>query len=345
MARHPARYLAVAAVLSAVTSLPAAGRRDPFAFLAPDVVVTPTDRAALDAGETAVRVLPGRDGFLSLLAIVRVDVAAERLLAWSRNVETWQRGKYVPEIGRLSVPPRIEDLNGLTIDPEDLEALEKCRPGRCGLKLSDPEIERIQKVDGRASIEALFRQFLVERATEYGARGDADTLPYHDHKVPVRVQDAFAAILQRLEFFPRNLAHYADYLHQYPHAQNGAVNESFLYWSKETLGMKPIIGITHFSAARFATPSLPDAVVIGKQVYATHYKEAALTMTALTGDGSSRYLVYVHRSQVDAFGGFLGGAIRRIVERRVRSEAPGVLLGLRNRLASGEPANGAVQPK
>jgi hypothetical protein len=342
MARLTANYLTVAAVLSAVVGVPAAGQRDPFVFLAPDVVVTPVDRAELDAGQTVVRVLPGRDGFLSLIALVRVDATAGRLLAWSRSVEILQKGKYVPEIGRFSVPPHSADLQGLTIEPEDLEALEECRPGRCSVKLSDEEIARVQGVQGPSKREALFRQFLVERASAYGARGDADMLPFHDHKVPLRPQEAFAGLVRRLEFFPRNLACCAEYLRGYPQTQNGDGRESFLYWSKETLGLKPIISITHFSAARFSAPEMPEAVVIAKQVYATHYRDAALTMTALTGDSTGKYLVYVHRSQVDAFGGVFGGVVRRVVERRVKSEAPGVLLGLRKRLASGEPANGAV---
>lgn len=325
-----------------IATLPAGGRRDPFAFLAPDVVVSPAHRAELDSGQTVVRVLPGRDGFLSLIAIVCVDATADRLLAWSRSVEALQKGKYVPEIGRFSVPPRVEDVQGLTIDAEDIDALQECRPGRCGLKLSDEEIDRVQAARDRSDVEALFRQFLVERATVYSARGDADILPHHDHKLPVRPQDAFATIVSRLEFFPRNLAGYAEYLRGYPETQKADGRESFLYWSKETLGMKPIISITHFSAKRFNSPGMPDAVVVAKQIYATHYKDAALTVTALTGDPSRRYLVYVHRSQVDAFGGVFGGLVRRVVERRVKSEAPGVLLGLRKRLASGEPPNGAV---
>ena len=345
MTRVTARNLALAAAFSAGFTFREADRRDPFAFLSPDIVVTPADRARLDAGQTFVRVLPGRDGFLSLMAIVQVDTSADRVLAWSRSVEALQKGKYVPEIGRFSLPPHVEDLQGLTIDSEDVDALEQCRPGHCGLKLSDIEIARLQAAQSRAQLDALFRRFLIERATDYAAGGDAETLPYHDHKAPVRPQDAFAAVLQRLEFFPRNLACYAEYLRRYPQPPGSEVRESFLYWSKETLGMKPIISITHFSAARFATPSLPELAVVAKQVYATHYKDAALTMTALTGDADSRYLVYVHRSHVDAFGGVFGGVLRRMVERRVKAEAPSVLLDFRKRLESGEPPNGAVQSK
>jgi hypothetical protein len=340
-----ARFFVAAAVLSAGVTLAGAGWRDPFAFLAPDVVVTSADHAQLDAGQTLVRVLSGRDGSLSLVAIVRVSATAERLLTWSRSVEALQKGKYVPEIGRFSQPPRLEDVQGLTLDADDIDALERCRPGRCGLKLSAAEIARVQLTRGRDQLDALFRRFLIERATEYTVRGDGAALPYHDHEQPVRPQQAFAAIVQRLEFLPRSLACYADYLRSYPRSPDGHVRESFLYWSKENLGMKPVISITHFSAARFGLPDVPDTVVVARQVYATHYKDAALTITALTGVGEQKYFVYVHRSQVDAFDGVLGSVVRRMVERRVKAEAPDVLLGVRKRLESGDPAHRAEQSR
>jgi hypothetical protein len=47
--------------------------------------------------------------------------------------------------------------------------------------------------------------------------------------------------------------------------------------------------------------------------------------------------VYLNRSHVDAFQGLLGGMVRRVVERRVKAEAPSVLRGLRLRLESGPP--------
>jgi hypothetical protein len=332
-----ARCLTLVAVVLASLSIAQAGRRDPFAFLAPDIIVASSDRNDLDAGQTFVRVMPGRDGFLALSAIVRADVTSDRLIAWARSVEALQKGKYVSEIGRFSVPPRLDDLRDLTVDTDDLDALERCRPGSCGVKLSDEEIGQVSSAGGRMQVEAAFRQILVNRAAAYMQNGDAQALPYHDHKTPVSPQDAFTAVVQRLEFLPRSLRCYADYLRRYPQPHDGHVRESFLYWSKETLGMKPIIGITHFSAARFETSDMPDVAVIAKQVYATHYKDAAITVTALTSDYARKYLVYVHRSRVDAFQGLFGGMVRRIVERRVKAEAPSVLLGVRKRLESGDP--------
>ena len=341
MGARSARFSAVAGALLLLTiGVPRAASVNPFDALLPDVSISEPERARLDLGETVVRVTPGRDGFLSLTAVVRIDVTSERLIAWTASVEALQKGKYVPEIGRFSSPPSVEDLQGLAIEDDDLDDLAKCRIRDCGVKLSSVEIASLGGRRNRAAMDVALRRVLVQRATDYLARGDVCALPYHDHSEPVTPAAIFQALLQRLEFFPRSLRCYATYLQAYPDAADGHVRQSFLYWSKESLGMKPIISITHFSAARFDAPGLPQAVVAAKQVYASHYKNASLTVTALVADEGGHYLVYINRSHVDAFQGMFGGMVRRIVERRVKAEAPGVLLGLRKRLESGDPPNG-----
>ncbi len=47
-------------------------------------------------------------------------------------------------------------------------------------------------------------------------------------------------------------------------------------------------------------------MVTSKQVYASHYLNAALTVVALTGPENGRDLVYVHRSHVNALEGPFG---------------------------------------
>jgi hypothetical protein len=193
----------------------------------------------------------------------------------------------------------------------------------------------------RAALELAFRRRLVRRAAEYLTSGDERVAPYVDRKTPVHPAEMFVSVLQRFQCLPRNLPCLADYLRAYPASPDQHVQNSFLYWSKETLGMKPTITITHFSVAHFSAARMPNAVVVAKQMYATHYKNASITATALASDGDSRYLVYVNRSRVDAFHGLFGGVIRRIVERRVKAEAPRVLQALRQRLQGGDPpANG-----
>ena len=323
-----------AAVVLTMAATPLASPPAGLGALAPDVALTNDERQRLAQGQAIVRVTAARDGHVALTGIVRVDVTPERLLRWTSNVEALQKGKYVPEIGRFSAAPRVEDLRGLTIDRDHLEDLEDCRPGDCGVKLSASEIAIIA---GRRSADliARFRGIIVARATQYQQHGPRCMLPFHDHRDAVNPAAVFNELLQRLPFFRQSVPAYADYLQGEPNA--AGAQESFLYWAKENLGMKPVISITHFSARRFADPALPEVVVVAKQVYASHYRNGSISVTALVVESGTRYLVYLNRSHIDAFQGLFGGVIRSTVERRVRREAPGVLQNLRKRLESGDP--------
>jgi hypothetical protein len=336
----------MALMASTATSRPEATLPDPFAFLSPDVIVSPGERTMLETGGTIVSVLPGRDGYLALSAIVRIDVPIERAVAVLSDVEQLQRGKYIPEIARFSTPPQLDDLRGLTLDPEELQELRTCQPGDCPVKLSAREIAQLRSVGGdSASLDLAFRRMLVARAIDYEVHGDECAPPYHDHKTAVRPADAFFSVLQRLPFVQRHFAGYASYLTGYPSVPQREVAQSFLYWSKETLGMKPIVSLTHLSVFLVRGAGLPEAMIVAKQIYASHYKNASISITAIAADDTSRYLVYVNRAQIDAFRGVFGGFVRHLVERRVKTEAPTVLKGLRRRLESPDAGTNPARPR
>ena len=115
--------------------------------------------------------------------------------------------------------------------------------------------------------------------------------------------------------------------------------ESFLYWSKESLGAKPIVNITHVAMIESRDERIREAIVAKKQVYASHYILASLSFMAISAspDGAHQYLVYLNRSRSDVFDGLFGGLIRRTIARRLRAEAPEALKVLRERLESGDP--------
>jgi hypothetical protein len=129
----------------------------------------------------------------------------------------------------------------------------------------------------------------------------------------------------------------AEYLSGYPRVNHPDVVDTFLFWSRETLGFKPITNITHLTLMQSDTPEMPGALVISKQVYANHYKDAAVAVTAIVGSPGRPDLVYAHRSEVDVLDGVRGGVTRHMIERRVRQEAPAVITALRIRLESGDP--------
>jgi hypothetical protein len=319
----------------------------PFAFLMSDIRIDNPERLRLESDKAIVRVLPAVHRELAIVAAVRVNAPAERLHTWTREIEALQRGKYLPVIGRFSDPPALEDLSGLELDARDVRELQKCRPGKCGVKLAAVEIERLraQMDESPGALEAVrheFRQIVLDRARQYLAEGDLGLPPYHDDRVPVSADVEVASLLPRLGLPEPLVPGVADYLQWFPRVMNPNVVDSFLYWSTETLGAKPIASVTHVTLLRGEGPGGLTTLAVSKQVFASHYRDGAMSVTAVTGTGSERYLVYVHRSHIDVLQGVLGGLVRGVIERRVRNEAPAVLHALRARLERGDPPQGGV---
>ena len=327
---------------------------EPWRFTLPDAVLNDGNSAKARAGIAVVEVLPARDREVAVFGVVKIRIDSDRLLSWVRQVEDLQRSTYVPIARRFSDTPTLDDVRELTLDDHDLDDLRACRPGDCGLKLSAAEIRDIRLAISRAGAEwkrvalMAFRRVIVERASAYIIAGHAGAAPYHDHEVPVSPADEFNVLSRHMKLDEAAPTGMASYLRSYPRSTEPGA-ESFLYWSKETLGgSKPIIAITHvsvFSPQPHGDEALrknraTDAVTVAfTQVYASHYLTASLSLTSITpaAAGSPRYLVYMRRSRADVLGGAFAGIVRRLIERRVRSEAPRALDSLRRRLETEPP--------
>ena len=261
---------------------------------------------------------------MTLVAAVKLEADAPRLVAVTGRIEQLRKGPYVPEIGRFSNPPRIEDLDGLTIDPVDADELRGCRPDDCGLKLRPAEIRDLKTAFAEprerqsTALHTAFRRVVLARAQEYMQTGRSDGPP----PPPFLVQH-----------WPQLSKH----IQQFPKAPI-AETESLLYWSKEKVTGKPIVSATHVTIAHAGSADLPAPVVVSRQIFATRYVDGAWgAATIARGEEGARYLVYVNQSQVDLLRGMFAGVVRSIVERRLRGEADDLLQAIRRRLEGGDP--------
>jgi hypothetical protein len=322
----------------------AAGARatpDAFAFFQPTVTITADDRRHLDRGEPVARALPAKDREIAVLAAVRVDIDGDRLVTWMRRIDALKKSTYVLAIGRFSTPPAAADLAGLALDSEELSEILKCRRGDCGLKLSSGEMAQLQQASqassrSPAALQQAFRELIVQRVNAYLADGHAALQPYEDHAGQTSPATTFARILQNSTFLTAHEPRLVEHLSRSPKAPTADV-ESFIYWSKERIGGKATISATHVNIVRSREPGMPEALVAAKQIFATHYVNASLGVTAILSNGGAHYLVYLNRSDVDVVGGMFGGLVRYFVQRRLKAEAANVLLGLKQRLEGGEP--------
>jgi hypothetical protein len=346
---------AAAAVALSITTGPFGDaeqpRSDPFQFLAPSVVVSAVDRERIDRDEVLARVLSGKSGQLAVFVATRLDAPPDALVTWMRAIAELKRSEFVLAIGRFSDPPRLSDLDDLTLDPGDLDAIQRCRPGDCGLKLSTGEIESLTAamaaagVQRREVVQQEFRRLIVERVQQYRAGGPAVLQPPADRKKSRRPDDALSAIVEQSPYLAK-LPQVVSWLKDYPHADSGV--ESFFYWSKELYGGgKPVISITHLGIVRPESDHrLPAILVAGKQIFATHYLEGGLGLTMVLRDATlgTAYLAYINRSQVDMLRGFFGTFVRGALEDRVERQAPLIVRGLRARLESGNPPDEVSDP-
>jgi len=334
----------VAGTLASLAAQTPAATSNPFAFFQPVVTVNDRDLRALDAGEAVVRIPPASAGEAVVFTAITVNVTPPRFAAWMDNIVELKKNPSVLAVERFSPEPCLNDLRALTLDDADLTDIRRCRPGKCGLKLSAAEIAQLQRAaasapvqDWKPAVQMEFRRVMLQRVQRYVTAGHTDAA-YDDRATPVLLSQKFSGILQRSTNLTRSLPRLADYLQHFPRASFPEV-ESFFYWSKERFAGKSQISITHMSLLRPSDPAQPLVVAAGKQVFATHFVDGALSITTLLkgpADGRN-YLAYLSRSEVDLLSGFFGGIARKAMSYRINSEAPDILRRLRSRLEAVPP--------
>ncbi|HXH07614.1 MAG TPA: hypothetical protein VNI83_13615 [Vicinamibacterales bacterium] len=306
---------------------------------------TEGERRRLAAGHVVVASQPRRGDEVAMAAAVAVDVDGERFVAWMQHIDQLYRSRFVPAIARFSARPRLADLDGLTLDHDDLEDLRRCRPGDCGLKLSAAEMAAIRRAirdagqNWRRAAEEAFRQAVLGRVDAFLDGGHDACPPYEDHLPPVHPADELAALLAGMPsgWLPDPTVLAALKARTVP---TDAPIESFLYWAKEApSGSKPLITVTRVMIHPGAGPA--EITVTAEQVYASHYLTASLTVTALLRDAATgrAYLVYLRRARADVFRGVLGKLVHRALEGRMRSAASAGLATLRARLERAVPVS------
>ena len=327
-------------IIYIVQALSPEASADPFEFFQPSIVITAGERARLDQGNPFARVLEANGLEVAVLAGIPVNIDGDRLVAWERKIEDLKKSPYVLQIGRFSDPPRMEDLAGLELDSSDVKSIRSCRPGDCELKLSGEEMARLQRSaehSGHQSseVQQAFRQVILDRVQQYLANGQipAD----EDHHKRMDPSSRFGSLLNHMPFLTERLPELAKTLREFP-MNTGPGVESFFYWSKERLARKVMISVTHVTMVRNQDPGLPEVLIIGKDVFSTHYIDASLSVTALMrGEtNGTNYLVYVNRTEVDVLHGVFGGMIRKSIQDHMKN-AGKVLMDLRERLESGDP--------
>ena len=279
---------------------------------------------------------------IAMLGAIRIQVPAAFYIEQLRDVVGFKKSESVPQIGMFGSPARLEDIKELTLEASDLAALSRCRPGSCGVQLSSDALRQFQQAapwrsaDPAAAANRIMRGVLVDMVNAYRESGDAALMTYVDAKQPVSVAGEFHAMIgsrpSLLERFP--LLHH--HLLQFPRPAAAGDVQDIIYWSKEQLGPRGVVSVTHLAIARLTDSAPSMFAVASRQIYGSHYFDASLGLTVLLRDNASpapaSYLLYVNRTRLDALGGLLGGLKGAVVRSRTRAAMLNSLIEARDRV-------------
>jgi hypothetical protein len=308
------RLLPTTALLVATAGLAAAAEDPARTFLRRTIGLTDAQLAAIDAGRVVTKALPSSDKpEIAVFGAVRLrgDHAAfvGRL---KRELGVTRRGG-VLEIGRFSDPPRVEDLEALTLDPGDFDAARVCRPGDCDIKLARSAMDRIRREidwkagDARARATALMKQMLVEFTAAYRHGGTAEMATYADKERPLDTPAEFRKLLAASPYLVEYVPELHRYVEEYPKGSLAGAEDVF-YWWKDRFAPKPTISVFHATGWTHPTGAL--SLVATKRIYASHYFQAGLDLLAVVpAPGGGFYLMDLYRVRVDPPTGMLSGVI------------------------------------
>ena len=286
-----------------------------------------TDLAALQRGETVVRLAPAQDKReVAVSGLVTLRANADEFLRSYREGLTRKSNAAVIEIGTFSAVPALVDLESLTLEAQDIEDLKQCAVGDCEIKLSTAMIQRFaSEVNWQAPNYAqqatqLFKTILLEYVKDYRSRGDAALIEYHDKQNEVRLADEHQALMRASGYLTGVFA-------ELPRmASEMQPLEELLVWSKIKFGLKPVIAINHVTIYKRDRELGPQILSVSKQIYANHYFNSSLALTGfVTVAGPTSYLVYENRSRADGLEGPFGKLKRGIVQKKALEGLRGIL--------------------
>ncbi|MFN2533384.1 MAG: hypothetical protein ABR555_19035 [Pyrinomonadaceae bacterium] len=305
-------------------------------------VLEPTDFVALEQGEPVVRLLPSSDKReIALYGLVRVHASTQTFLQSFRDTMASKSSSAILEIGRFSLTPTLADLRNLTLEARDIEDLKQCVAGNCQVKLSAEMIDRFHKdVDWQAPEYAqqatdVFKNMLLSYVHDYLRRGDNALIEYNDKSTSVKLAAEQHSLLSASRSVDDIFKSFPDTLSNVS-GREFEVLENAIVWSKIKFGLKPVLGINHIIIFKRRQESGPQILIVSKQIYANHYFNSSLGLTAFVDNQNSNsgsYLFYENRSRVDGLGGMFDKLKRGMIERQSIDGLKGILGTTRANLA------------
>lgn len=315
---------------------------EPFKFFREYVGLNDRQIATIQSGKALARVLESRTpDEVFVFGAVYVESTPENYVKLASNIDALRRLPNYLAIQEFSDPPQLSDLDGFTLDEQDIQELKKCKPGHCEVQLPSEAMEAFQQSvdwsspDAAEQVNRLAKKMTLEAITRYQQGGNAALGTYRDKAHPSVVADTFRSLLSRSKALPVYLPELDHYLLDYPNAPSEHIKSKF-YWEKVNFGLKPTVRVVQAIVYRDASTTGPKYAIAIKQLYASHYFETALDLTfcvpATENGRPGFYLITVKGSEQAGLTGLKGGFVRKVAVDKTRSSLERALAAIKQRL-------------
>lgn len=275
---------------------------------------------------------------------VYIDSTPESYLKFASDIDQLRKLPGYLAIRKFSDPPRLSDLEGFTLDDDDIKQLKNCKPGSCEVQLPAESMDEFEKkvnwsaADAANQVNRLGQQMTLEALQQYIDGGNEALGTYRDKKHPTAVAETFASLLSRSKALPVYLPELDRYLLDYPAAPSGQIQSQF-YWEKINFGLKPTLRIVQAIVFHGVGPTEPAYAVAVKQLYASHYFETALDLTVCVRATDAPglhgfYLITIKGSQQAGLTGLKGSIVRKVAVDKTRSSLERALAAIKQKLES-----------
>jgi len=273
---------------------------------------------------------------------VYVNSTPEKYLKLASDLDELRRLPSYLAIRQFSNPPQLADLDGFTLEPDDIKQLKNCNPGRCDVQLPSEVMDVFKQsvnwsaADAANQVNRLGQKMALDVLEKYIHGGNAALGTYRDKHNPAAVAETFQSLLSRSKALPVYLPELDRYLLEYPQAGSENIQSEF-YWEKVQFGLKPTLRIVQAIVYRGPRATDPAYAIAEKQLYASHYFETALDLTVCVMDQANPerpgfYLITLKGSQQAGLTGLKGGIVRKVAVDKTRSSLERALEAIKQRL-------------
>lgn len=299
---------------------------------------------AIRNGKAVAKVVESRTpDEVFVFGAVYVQSTPEQYLKLASDIDELRKLPSYLAIRKFSDSPQLSDLDGFTLEADDIKQLKNCEPGKCDVQLPAEAMGAFKQSvnwsapDAASQVNRLAQKMALEAIQRYTQGGNAALGTYMDKHHPAIVGETFTSLLSRSKALPVYLPELEHYLLDYPDAKSQNIESEF-YWEKVNFGLKPTLRIVQAIVYRGPRSTDPAYAVAVKQLYASHYFETALDLTVCVRDQENPdhgfYLITLKGSQQAGLTGFKGGIVRKVAVDKTRSSLERALGAIKQKLES-----------